>query len=330
MNGLSGVPERDLSCWKSNILWSLKQYHNVEKPLVLWDILAALLAFKEIAPSFVEDLLLEWLSSWNLDLSSDMSTEKILFHVQSSLPKVSMRQIHLLNMICRRLVLPEMKTVAPKDGTIYCSEDKRNLWNDLLIQSEKELRVRLVTFSFRAILFLSSHLAVAASSSTNWLPVGVTQMKQWVAINRMLVEDQILLLASRINELGSRIKSICENEVEESCGFCSASVPFESPEVAFCKSAMSADHSVRHKLGRCAVSMKLCPVTNLLWFCMCCQRWTTKHMPSAFFSMYDSSTDVGYAIESLSSFDCMKPLCPFCGILLQRYAPNFLLSANPV
>ncbi|MQM06345.1 hypothetical protein Taro_039166 [Colocasia esculenta] len=328
--GSSILPEGDLSCWESNILWSLKQYQNIEKPLVLWDILAALLALKQTAPGFVEQLLLNWLSSWCLDLPSGFTLENILFHVQSSLPKINNHQIHLLNIICRRLIFSELKIEVPKSGEPY-NEDKLNLWNELLIHSEKEMRVRLVCFSLGAALFLASRVSEASASNRKWLPVGVAQMERWVTINKELIEDRLLLLVLRVGELGERIKNVCDNQVKESCGLCSASVPFESPETAVCKATKSANHSVKsHKLQRCAVSMKLCSITNVPWFCTCCQRWAARLMPNAFFTKYNPSVDFGYVIESFTLFDHSKPLCPFCGIQLQRHAPNFLLAVNPV
>ena len=40
--------------WGSNIFWSLKKYEKGETGLVLWDVIAALLAFKKSAPTFLE------------------------------------------------------------------------------------------------------------------------------------------------------------------------------------------------------------------------------------------------------------------------------------
>ncbi|CAA7410944.1 unnamed protein product [Spirodela intermedia] len=320
IEGSSSLAEGNSSHWKFKILWSLNQYIDPEKPLVLWDILSVLLVFKQTAPSFVEQLLLEWLSSWFSDVSVGISIEDIPTHIQTSFPKISIRLIHLLNIICRRLVLPEMNTEEAKDGTTHNEAGKVHSWRKLLIHSETRVRVRVTTFSFQAALFGASHAAEASSSSGVWSPVGLTQMKQWVAINRDLVEDQLLVLLSKTDEPPGRAESICEDEEEESCGFCSSPVAFESPESAICKAARG------HKLTRCAVSMQVSSVHGLQWFCICCQRWASVLLPSSFFS----SDGAGHEIGRSALLYCCRPLCPFCGILLQRCAPNFLLSVNPV
>ncbi|CAD6206636.1 unnamed protein product [Miscanthus lutarioriparius] len=49
--------------WGSNILWSLKKYENVEKRLVLWDVVTALQESKKSAPAFLETLVHSWVSA---------------------------------------------------------------------------------------------------------------------------------------------------------------------------------------------------------------------------------------------------------------------------
>ena len=109
----------------------------------------------------------------------------------------------------------------------------------------------------------------------------------------------------------------------ERCCYCSASVPFESLEVAFC---LGVGRS--HKLARCAVSMNICPPTPT-WFCMCCHRRVFKLSPVTLFTLSNYPLDLNSTTES-STLVSSKPLCPFCGILLQRLQPDFLLSASPV
>lgn len=110
----------------------------------------------------------------------------------------------------------------------------------------------------------------------------------------------------------------------EHCCYCSASVPFESPEVAFCQGVGQA-----HKLARCAVSMELCPTTPV-WFCTCCHRRVYRLAPETLFALPGYPLDFKSSTESSDSNVSSKPLCPFCGILLQRLQPEFLLSASPV
>lgn len=194
------------SRWKPKILWSLNQYMNAEKPLVLWDILSALLVFKQTAPGFVEQSLLEWLSSWFSDVPVGISFENIPAHIQASFPKITIRLIHLLNIICRRLVLPEMNAGEPEVGAIPNEARRPYLWHKLLIHSENKVRARVVTFSFQAALFGASSDASEASSSRGvWSPVGLAQMKQWVAINGdLVVEDQLPALLSKADEAPGR------------------------------------------------------------------------------------------------------------------------------
>lgn len=117
---------------------------------------------------------------------------------------------------------------------------------------------------------------------------------------------------------------------EEQCSYCSASVLFESPEVAFCQGSERVNGvSQKHELVRCAASMQVCPATPL-WFCKCCHRSVSNLAPESLFSMPRYPEDIKSLTVSTSRVEFAKPWCPFCGILLQRLQPGFLLSASPV
>ena len=121
-----------------------------------------------------------------------------------------------------------------------------------------------------------------------------------------------------------KLPSICDYIAEEQCIYCSSSVPFDSPEIAFCQGAAQS-----HKLARCAVTMKVCPSTPS-WFCSSCQRYSSKLAPPQFFLIPRYPLDFKSLTESRNtSNNLSKPFCPFCGILLQRLQPVFLLSASP-
>lgn len=123
---------------------------------------------------------------------------------------------------------------------------------------------------------------------------------------------------------------MCRYAAEEQCSYCSASVPFESTEFAFCRAASSSGGvGQSHKLLRCAASMQVCPTTPS-WFCICCQRWVSKLAPQALFRMATYPFDFEFSTVSSRPEVISKPLCPFCGILLQRLQPEFLLSKSPV
>jgi len=118
----------------------------------------------------------------------------------------------------------------------------------------------------------------------------------------------------------------------ETCSFCSASVPFESPEFGFCEGENSSgDDDVKpHRLLRCVVSMQVCPITVPLWYCVCCHRSGFRLAPEPLFRMPSFHLDSDSFTKSSSQAVSPKPLCPFCGILLQRQQPDFLLSPRPV
>ncbi|MCL7029698.1 hypothetical protein MKW94_025537 [Papaver nudicaule] len=334
-----GLSQRELMFWESNILLSLNQYKNLEKPfidqkripdkpLVLWDVITALSALEESTPKFAENILGKWLSSLFLDSNSGFPIDEILLHARNSLPKIHSLQIHLLNIIGRQLMLPELKvdTLNKQDGLeeLGTAENENHmLWLHLLTSSERQLRERLVTFSFTTVLSLASSSSTNNSEFGYWVPHGVAQMEQWVAIN----QGQICLSSEASKLDKSKLHSISEYVTTERCNFCPAPVPFESPEVDSCGGSKNSNgvHD-RHKLPRCAASMQVCPTTPL-WLCVCCHRWVWKLPPHTLFTMHEFPLGMNSLEEAQVS---PTPFCPFCGILLQRLQPEFLLSPSPV
>ncbi|KAL5737080.1 hypothetical protein ACOSQ2_031868 [Xanthoceras sorbifolium] len=335
--GLEAFPDfskTELTSWGANILWSLKQCEYLDKPLVVWDVIAALLAFKQSVPNFVECILVNWLSTLHPESQEGPSPEKILSRVSKNVSDISSRRLHLLNIICRCVIQSELKAdqvnskLQNLGGLCGSEEEQLDPWMELLSNSERELRDRLVGFSFSAFLSLASHSASPFSQPGRWYPVGIAQMEQWVARNHEHVQNDLKVLSSEVVEHKRRIHS--SDTEEEQCSYCSASVPFDSPESAFCQGSEYVDgvHQT-HKLVRCAVSMQVCPTTPL-WFCKCCHRWTYKLAPESFFTMPSYPLDFKQMTKSRVEEKISKPLCPFCGILLQRLQPEFLLSASPV
>ncbi|XP_021802598.1 uncharacterized protein LOC110746665 [Prunus avium] len=323
---IHGFPEKELVYWESNFLWSLKQYETQEKPLVVWDIVTAFLAFNHSKSDYVEQVLIKWLSISYVGSHVGLPAEEVLLCVSRSFSKFTSRQLHLLNIICRRIMLSEMKAdeinskLLNLEGVHCAEEEQRSLWINLLLASERELRERLVGFTFSA--FISLMPASAANSpSGNWFPVGLAQMEQWVELNRDHMQDQLKVLASEVGKQEGRLQS-SKYLAAEKCSYCSASVPFESPEVAFCQGR-------GHKLVRCAISMVVCPTTPT-WFCICCHRRAFKLAPETLFAIPGYPFNFKSLTTSSSMLEVsLKPLCPFCGILLQRLQPDFLLSASP-
>ncbi|XP_052207488.1 uncharacterized protein LOC127811554 isoform X2 [Diospyros lotus] len=336
VEAFSGFSEEKLFYWKHNVLWSLHQYKNVDKPLVVWDIIAALLAFKQSLPKYVEHVLAEWLVSC-FGIQSGLPIAETLLQAPTLLSKISSRCLHLLNVICRHVVLAELKAeninCNQKDLEVLCGNEAGylSLWLELLLCSERELRERLVAFSFSAILSPISHSSTTFGNIC-WRPVGVAQMEQWVALNNDHIGNLLKLLAAEVGKLKkSKHHTMSESVAEEQCSYCSSPVPYESPEVAFCQGVNCSGGGAgpSHKLFRCAASVQVCPTTPS-WFCSSCQRWVSKLAPQALFKLPSYPSHLNFSTESSNLELLQKPLCPFCGILLQRLQPVFLLSLSPV
>ncbi|CAN6355256.1 unnamed protein product [Urochloa humidicola] len=255
--------------WGSNILQSLRKYENVEKSIVLWDVVTALQGFKKYAPAFLETLMDIWVSA--------------LF-----------------------------------SGDPHCA----SINGPSCSRSERELRERLVGFTFAAVLKRIAYLLKGTSTENSWFPVGVAQMDSWVSVNDVEVDNQLKYLRSRIKDLGNRIDSACKYTVEETCPYCSAPVQFESTDVAVCRE--------RHTVSRCRASMLLCSILEPVWHCVCCGGMVDKLLPKSFFTMQASPLDANQDEGSLDLSGPAIPFCPLCGILLQRSMPTFLMSNSPV
>ncbi|KAK6155509.1 hypothetical protein DH2020_009757 [Rehmannia glutinosa] len=330
-----GITEKELIWWETNILWSLNQYENLSRLLNIWDIVAALLAFKQSAPEYVERILLKWLTSY---LRSQFGISvTVLPEVFKFLPKLSSRQLHLINIINRRVVLKECKqdnmSNKQKDleGLGVIKDEQVNTWMELLLSSESELLERLVGFCFSAILNLLSNSSIEYFKVGCWSPDGLPQMEQWVSQNGKNVKDHTKFLAAEVGKVDKRrLLDIFGYEMDERCNFCSAVVSFESTENAIC-SGVNYDNGVsqRHKLERCAITLRILP-TKPSWYCMCCHRRAIKLAPSILFTMLGYPSDFESFVESSAYKNSSTPCCPFCGILLQRSQPEYSLSPSPV
>ena len=196
-------PEKELTYWGANIIWSLKQYQCPEKSLVLWDIIAALLAFKKHNLQYVEHILTKWLSVSFLGSYMDLPLDKVLSLVSSSLFDIPSRLLHLLNIICRRVMLAELDAdqinglnnkLQNWEGLCPATENHLTKWIEILLNSERELRERLVSFSFSALITNMSCSEATPSQPGYWHPFGIAQMKLWAALNHDLVRDQLKAL----------------------------------------------------------------------------------------------------------------------------------------
>ncbi|KAJ9557636.1 hypothetical protein OSB04_012250 [Centaurea solstitialis] len=114
---------------------------------------------------------------------------------------------------------------------------------------------------------------------------------------------------------------------EDQCSYCSAPVPFKDTEVAFCE----AD---KCKLPRCAVSMAVCS-SSPSWVCVSCNRSVSNLAPESLFTLHrylmcvDSEQEGSMSLQK-AEVVLSKLLCPFCGVLLQKRQPLYLLPTSPV
>ncbi|WCJ43821.1 Transducin/WD40 repeat-like superfamily protein [Euphorbia peplus] len=191
-----------LDNWEFNVLWSLNFVENLDKPLVVWDIIATLLAFKQCMPEYLDHILAKWLSFTYVDTHENLSIDEVLAGILRNFSTIGSRQLQLLNIISRCLVLSEL-TSDEISRKVYREEPfgvakHQTLWIEILLRSEKELRARLVALSFLA---LSSKTFCRSST---WRPSGVAQMAQWVQLNHDDVRDQLKVLTSGVQKLKRR------------------------------------------------------------------------------------------------------------------------------
>lgn len=195
------ISKKEFVHWESSMLWSLYQFKNLNKPLVIWDVVAALLAFKQSIPEYVDHILLKWLSTSYFQCNDELSAMNILSHVSRNVSMYSTRQLHLLNIICRRVVLSELmqdqvnNDLQDLDGLDNAGDEKDILWKELLLSSEREIRQRLICLSFIARAKLPS-LSTTEDRPGFWHPIGLVQMEQWVRYNHEHLQESVKVIAS--------------------------------------------------------------------------------------------------------------------------------------
>ncbi|KAG0460960.1 hypothetical protein HPP92_021257 [Vanilla planifolia] len=173
------LTDAELTYWENNILRSLKCFENVNKPVVVWDLITLLVAFRKALPHFVDNILTKWISSW-FAYPLNGSIEEMFFDDQEILMMISSRKIELLSIICRRVLLSDadlQNHELHKSIKFHNKEEVHDHWNKLLIKCERELRARLFwLFTFQAVL---NHPDICNETleDGHWLPLGVAQMK---------------------------------------------------------------------------------------------------------------------------------------------------------
>ncbi|XP_074380574.1 uncharacterized protein LOC141721532 isoform X2 [Apium graveolens] len=330
----SGFSIEELVNWEYNIMWSFHQHEQLNKPepVVVWDVVAALLAFKQFAPKYVDHILAKWLRSF---AGSNFGNSPLQTVVSKCLSNISTRQLHLLNIIVRRVILADLKADKVNEENQSFSDGpakgQMGLWMKLLKSSEKELRERLIYCSFSIIINLVSQSSENLSKLGYWQPAGLAQLENWVNSNHAHIRNSLKVLKSEVKKIKkSKLCSVGNYAAKEQCSYCSAPVPFESPEASFCQGTECKKEVVqKHKMTRCAASMLVNDITPT-WFCVCCHRRSSKLAPRALFSMLQYPSDASNDPKITTLRESSKPICVFCGILLQRSQPEFLLAASPV
>lgn len=205
-----GFDERELISWNNYILWSLDQHHNMDKPLVFWDVLAALSAFKQFVPKFVDYVLLKLMG---LFFGSKFDLSVLSSEIFELLPSMKSRQLQIFNVIIRHVVLKDLSaghSDSRNQDFQECKEveEQNTFWSRLLEHSEKEIRERILSMNFSAILKLDSCLATDFCKFRCWTPTGLNQMMKWVKTNRHATKDHLIVSAQKVGKIEKRY-SIC-------------------------------------------------------------------------------------------------------------------------
>lgn len=195
------LSKKEFVHWESSMSWSLNKFKNLNKPMVVWDVVAALVAFRQSIPEYVDYILLKWLASSYLQCNEELSAPKILLRVSRNVSTFSTRQLHLLNVICRRVVLSELMQDQVNNELqnlekLNDDEDEKDiLWKELLLSSERDLRQRLIGLSLFACAKLPS-LSITKYRPGYWYPVGLVEMQQWVRYNHENLRESVKGIAS--------------------------------------------------------------------------------------------------------------------------------------
>lgn len=228
VEGCSGFTKEELGYWGSKLLWGLKQYECPNKHLVLWDIVAALSAFKPCAPRFIKHIILQWLKLLLEDIL-DPPIKEILPDMQKYMSNISSRQLHLLNIFCRRVIASSgyesVKAFAKPAKLVELYGEDEQQWMAMMLNCEKELRERLLGLSLSTVLRRISGSATKTEFGL-WNPVGISLMVKWVIQNQDHVSHQLRLLVSEIEGIGARYFLLFFFAAEICILFCSAQTEY--------------------------------------------------------------------------------------------------------
>jgi len=345
----------DLANWGLQIASTLHRMEDYTEALVLWDVIAALSFLKSLAGiQVMVSIISGWLQSCWKEHNHFMIDPLCMSvgSLQLCLANASCRQLQMACVIYRRLLLGYSKFeelsgessrenwdtgtdetihmglpgIPREGGELAPTSEQEQLWKKHLWHMEHELRQRLVllTLSAAASLEGAEHEQdVLKDKSTElWL------MADWVLANGSVIFPELLEVAAHIRYSSDDMFPSGDLRLLESCTFCDAVVPLTSPEVAYCHSVELNSNDINHKLPRCSVSLQVCPAVPS-WYCSCCARWATKLAPALFFTLL-SRKNIKQVSSSVVLQQSALPTCPFCGVSLHRFLPDFLLSPTAV
>ncbi|XP_073016590.1 uncharacterized protein [Primulina eburnea] len=147
--------------------------------LNIWEIVAALMSFKQPIPNYVEHILQKWLTSYfGSNFGICITFLSTAFKI---LPTLSTRNLHLINVIIRHVVL--------KNDELCC---------------ENEVRRRLVGLYFSAILDLLSDVPTNFCDVGFWRPDEWPQLEHYISLHEKIVEDDLKFLAAKFGKIKKR------------------------------------------------------------------------------------------------------------------------------
>ncbi|KAL2608750.1 hypothetical protein R1flu_027323 [Riccia fluitans] len=331
--GFVDIPKRmtrdEIMSWKVNIVSALRQLEDPRKPLVLWDVTAVVSLLKEAeGGDVVLKIVSEWLRGWNRGEDAVVAfedAENPSTHLLNVVSEASCRQLHILNVFYRRVLLLHLKpevintcvsedeSSAETDSSTVTGDDK--WWRKCIMVVEHELRQRLV--HCRLCLAIRKDERSEQEEDNGF--TNVLLNAKWVLENSSSVSPVLRKVATRLRES----HHLFEDSLE-SCPLCDSPVTLRSPDTASCQGGGPGAGDNSHHLQRCCVSMQVCP-PGCQWYCSCCQRRLIEQAPSLFFSLSSRSQLLKLTAHASVGNDTY-PGCPYCGVLMRRVVPSFFLT----
>ncbi|KAG6550067.1 hypothetical protein Mapa_008023 [Marchantia paleacea] len=324
-----GMTPNDIARWRVSVVSALQHLEDTKAPLVLWDVMTALSLLRQaVGGEVVVGTLSEWLLSWTRGEDAVCAVEipeSQARNFEKAVSEASCRQLHILNVIYRRILLVHLKPEAintstskyiPPTQTASTVTKEEKLWRKCVYLVEHELRQRLIYLRLCKAAHEEEELKQVQKDGLSDTLLTVN----WVLENSSSVLPELSKVATQLRKSH---RNLCRS-LSDSCPYCESTVAFESPEFASCQGSGDKKHLFR----RCCVSMQVCAQTSQ-WYCRCCERRAIQQAPSLFFHLSLRSQLREIASNAMRQSDT-SPCCPFCGVLMHRLLPNFLLTPSLV